>query len=323
MGWHDAREIPNYWTYAKRFVLQDRMFAPSDSWTLPSHLYLVSGWAAACEGPWKPMSCTSDLQQVGVLAEQRGGAHPPIYAWTDITWLLKRQGISWAYYAGKNLCGPEVPVKRCLANGATPAQNPLPAFSDVHLTKQLGNVMTHDDFFAAVANDTLPQVSWVVPGRGGISEHPGTHAPLTDGQAWVTRVVNAVARSPLWYRTAIFLTWDDWGGFYDHVRPPRVDANGYGLRVPGILVSPWARAGTIDHHTLSFDAYLKFIEDLFLGGQRLNPKNDGRPDSRPTVRENASVLGDLRNEFDFSQDPIPPVILDPFPSPGSASVPGT
>jgi phospholipase C len=120
-------------------------------------------------------------------------------------------------------------------------------------------------------------------------------------------------RSPLWDRTAIFLTWDDWGGFYDHVEPPRVDENGYGIRVPGLLISPWARGGIVDSQTLSFDAYLKFIEDLYLDGQRLDPRTDGRPDSRPTVREEVPILGDLRDEFDFDQEPIPPLILDPTP----------
>jgi phospholipase C len=95
-----------------------------------------------------------------------------------------------------------------------------------------------------------------------------------------------------------------------------VDQNGYGLRVPGLLISPWARAGMIDHQTLSFDAYLKFIEDRFLGGQRLDPSTDGRPDPRPTVREDAKMLGDLAKEFDFSQQPIPPMILDPLPERG-------
>jgi phospholipase C len=120
-------------------------------------------------------------------------------------------------------------------------------------------------------------------------------------------------RSPLWYQTAIFLTWDDWGGFYDHVVPPRVDENGYGIRVPGITISPWVKQGLVDHQVLSFDAYLKLIEDRFLSGQRLDPKTDGRPDSRPTVREEVKILGDLRKEFDFRQDPLPPLILDPTP----------
>jgi phospholipase C len=129
-------------------------------------------------------------------------------------------------------------------------------------------------------------------------------------------------RSDYWQRTAIFLTWDDWGGFYDHVEPPRVDDAGYGIRVPALVISPWVKAGTIDHQVLSFDAYLKFIEDLFLDGQRLDPRTDGRPDPRPTVREDVKILGDLRTLFDFKQEPLPPLILPPHPDPGPASEPG-
>jgi phospholipase C len=126
-------------------------------------------------------------------------------------------------------------------------------------------------------------------------------------------VIDAVMRSRDWDSTAIFLSWDDWGGFYDHVVPPHVDRNGYGLRVPGLVISPYARADHIDHQTLSFDAYAKFIEDDFLGGQRLDPVTDGRPDPRPTVREDVPALGDLRADFDFSQAPRPPLILAPYP----------
>jgi phospholipase C len=144
----------------------------------------------------------------------------------------------------------------------------------------------------------------------GESEHPPTD--IDPGQAWVTRVVNAAMQGPDWLHTAIFLTWDDWGGFYDHVRPPRIDENGYGMRVPGIVISPWVRQG-IDHQMLSFDAYLKAIEDRFLGGRRLDGRNWGWPDARPTTREEAAGLGDLWAEFDFTQEPIPPLILDPTP----------
>jgi phospholipase C len=120
-------------------------------------------------------------------------------------------------------------------------------------------------------------------------------------------------RGPEWGRSAIFLVWDDWGGFFDHVEPPVVDENGWGLRVPSLVISPWAKAGFIDHATYSYDAYLKLIEDRFLGGARLDPATDGWPDSRPTVREDVAILGDLADDFDFSQDPIPPLILDPWP----------
>jgi phospholipase C len=138
---------------------------------------------------------------------------------------------------------------------------------------------------------------------------------------YVTRLINAVMRSPDWSSTAIFLAWDDWGGFYDNVAPPHVDENGYGLRVPGLVISPYAKSGYIDHQTLSFDAYNKFIEDDFLGGQRLDPSTDGRPDPRPTVRDNVPILGDLVADFDFNQQPRKPTLLPPDPKPGPASTP--
>jgi phospholipase C len=325
MGWHDAREIPNYWAYAERFVLQDHMFAPADSWTLPAHLFLVSAWSASCTDPQDPMSCRSDLGLEGVVDRQRHGQHPPIYAWTPITYLLTEGGVSWAYYVGNDTCRtPEDPCPRLGdgRRGTPPAQNPLPSFTTTHEQDDFANIRLHVDLFDQIEDGTLPSVSWVMP-AGRSSEHPGNGAPLTKGQAHVTRVVNAIMRSELWATTAIFLTWDDWGGFYDHVAPPRVDENGYGIRVPGILISPWAKAGTIDSQVLTFDAYLKFIEDLFLDGARLDPGTMSRPDSRPTVREGVRILGDLRDEFDFKQDPLPPLILDPTPEPGPASVPGT
>jgi phospholipase C len=95
----------------------------------------------------------------------------------------------------------------------------------------------------------------------------------------VTAVVNAAMRSPDWDSTAIFLAWDDWGGFYDHVVPPRVDQNGYALRVPAIVISPYARKGHIDHQTLSSDAYLKFIEDDSCAA----PGSTPRPTAVPTL----------------------------------------
>jgi len=152
----------------------------------------------------------------------------------------------------------------------------------------------------------LPAVSWICP-NGQVSEHPP--ARVSVGQAYVTKVVNAVMQSPDWNSTAIFLAWDDWGGFYDHVTPPVVDENGYGLRVPGLVISPYAKRGFIDDQTLSFDAYVKFIEDDFLSSERIDPRTDGRPDPRPDVRENQSILGDLRKDFDFTQTPRAPVVL--------------
>ena len=155
-------------------------------------------------------------------------------------------------------------------------------------------------------NGCASAVAWIVP-NGRVSEHPP--GLVSVGEAYVTDLINSIMRTPAWDSTVIFLAWDDWGGFYDHVAPPRVDRNGYGLRVPGMTISPFARPGVVDHQTLSFDAYVKFIEDIFLGGQRIDPTTDGRPDPRPGVRENAPQLGDLLRELDFSQPTRPPLVL--------------
>jgi phospholipase C len=188
--------------------------------------------------------------------------------------------------------------------------NPLPGFATVHADGQLQDVTSGKSYFQMARSGRLPAVSWIVPNRAN-SEHPP--ASIADGQAWVTRVMNAAMRSPDWNHTAIFLSWDDWGGFYDHVVPPTLNGQGLGLRVPGLVISPYAQTGMIDHQTLSPDAYLRFIEDDFLGGQRLNPATDGRPDSRPFVAETTPGLGNLLADFNFTQKPLPPLILPPHP----------
>jgi len=317
MGYHDAQDIPNYWSYAKRYLLQDQMFAPTDAWTLPSHLYLISAWSAKCTNLTTPdpdaSSCRTDIEHPGGMEGKPFGVVADMpYRWASIPWLLDKKGVSWGYYVGEDTCL----AATCDNTGphATPRSwMPVSGFRNVAYTNSLGNIRTYPDFFQRAASGTLPSVSWIVPYKGN-SEHP-TH-PIDEGQAWVTSVVNAVMQGPpeQWQHTAIFLTWDDWGGFYDHVVPPVIDLAGYGLRVPGIVISPWIdRSSHIDDQTLSFDAYLKLIEDRFLKSQRLDGQNLGWPDPRPTVREAVPQLGDLRKEFDFAQDPIPPLILNPNP----------
>jgi phospholipase C len=367
MGYHDAREIPNYWRWAHDFTLQDHMFEPTASWSLPQHLFMVSGWSAHCTRGGDPSSCVNDDELGGFKTAQitgRGpdgpaGVAPPLqpatrcltrhgirrmawgldlrqphivdalalcrhlapaeakapltaygnYAWTDLTWLFHRHNVSWGYYTHggmppENMAGtPEI-------------WNPLPSFTTVRRDGQVGNVQDVSSFLAAAHDGNLPNVSWVVP-----DEQHSEHAPASpaDGQRYVTRLVDTLMRGPDWNSTAIFLTWDDWGGFYDHVSPPQVDQNGYGIRVPAMVISPYARRGYVDHQTLSFDAFNKFIEDDFLGAQRLDPRTDGRPDPRPDVRENAAILGNLSRDFDFSRPPRPPDPLPLDPQPGPAS----
>jgi phospholipase C len=314
MGFHTESDLPNYWAYAKRYLLQDRMFAPSDSWTLPSHLYLVSAWSALCRDlsghDPDSSSCRTSLTRPDQGWRPQDGAPRP-YRWADITWLLHNHGVSWGYYVGPGTC-----VKAPCASTNKPATAPvidvLPGFRTVQATNQFGRIRPYDDYFKRASSGRLPAVSWVVPVEGK-GEHPPDN--LRPGTAWVTKVVNAIMRGPRrqWMHTAIFLTWDDWGGFYDHVPPKRIDPYGYGIRVPSIVISPWVKRGlNVDHQTLSFDAYLKLIEDRFLGGARLNGKNEGWPDPRPTIREN-KVPGDLRTIFSFNQAPIPRLILDRWP----------
>jgi len=382
MGYHDAREIPNYWTYAEDFVLQDHMFEPVDSWSLPAHLYQVSGWSAHCTST-NPGSCTNDPEQAAAAAQGlsindlppafrscmaahgvtklastsitdpkviaageaclgyltraqlqlllgNGGdeaAQLGLYSWTDLTYLLHKANVPWAYYVQSGIqpdCddNPDQTAAGCapVAQGAkTPSiWNPLPSFTDVKEDGQLGNIKNLSAFYPAAEQGTLPAVSWIAPTQAN-SDHPP--ANLATGQAYVTNLINTIMRGPDWDSTAIFLAWDDWGGFYDHVVPPVVDQNGYGFRVPALVISPYAKHGYIDTQTLSFDAYNKFIEDDFLGGARLDPATDGRPDPRPDVREDAKILGNLMSDFDFSQPPRPPVLLPTHPAPGPASSP--
>jgi phospholipase C len=316
MGYHDSREIPNYWSYAQHFVLQDAMFESVKSWSAPSHLYIVSAWSAKCSTPGDPQSCHSDIETPDYINSDGGAGQPrPDYAWTDITWLLHAYNVSWGYYVASGTqpdCYNDAETCAPMPQSSTSIEiwNPLPYFDDVHQDAQLNNIQPLDNFYNAVAAGTLPQVSWIVP-SGATSEHPPGR--ISAGQSYVTGLINTIMSSPDWPHTAIFLFWDDWGGFYDHVVPPVVDGMGYGLRVPGMVISPYARSGYVDHQTLSFDAYLKFIEDDFLQGQRLNPRTDGRPDPRPGVRENNPALGDLRSDFDFSQPPLAPLILPTDP----------
>jgi phospholipase C len=308
MGYHTDAEIPNYWAYAKSFVLQDHMFQPNASWSFPQHIMMVSAFSATCTAKADPMTCSVDIDNPG----GPGNAGPAKeYPWTDITYLLHKAGVSWKYYLGEGddpHCGGDPSECEPIAMLPTVPNiwNPLPQFDTVKEDGELGNIVAYDEFYADVKGGTLPAVSWLVP-ASEVSEHPT--ALVSAGQAHVTALINTVMQSPYWDSTAIFLSWDDWGGFYDHVPPPKVDAAGYGLRVPGLVISAYAKQGYVDKQVLSHDAYLKFIEDVFLGGARLDPKTDGRPDSRPDVRENAATLGDLMNDFDFTQAPRAPMVL--------------
>jgi phospholipase C len=330
MGYHDARQIPNYWRYAQNFALQDDLFSSAASWSLPEHLYMISGWSARCKKKLStnPSECVNSLDP---YTPSKNWSAPlevgrTSYPWTDITYLLAKHAVSWRYYvtAGDEpdcVNDEAVSCKKIIQNAKTPGiWNLLPDFTDVSEDGQLGNIQSLVNFYEAVHEEPdcgLANVTWVIPGLK-VSEHPPSL--ISTGQTYVTTLINSIMRSPCWDSTAIFLSWDDWGGFYDNVDPPKVDENGYGLRVPGLVISPYARAGYIDNQQLSHDAYLRFIEDDFLEGEALNPSTDGRPDPRPDVREESSQLGNMASDFDFEQQPRAPLLLSPEPQAGPASV---
>jgi len=308
MSYKLRSDLPEYWAYADNYVLMDHMFGTGRTWSLPEHLFMVSDWSARCYRVDDPSSCENEVDAVDDARFQPS----PNYAWTDVTHLLSQNAVSWGYYVfdgtEPDCTNPAdltcIPLPQSYRTGSI--WNPLPFFTDVKTDGQLGNIQSVDNFAAAARNGTLPAVSWVVP-TNSVSEHPP--APITDGRKYVTYMINQVMQGPDWNSSAIFLAWDDWGGFYDHMTPPSASANGFGIRVPSLLISPYAKQGYVDHGVHSFDSYQRFIEDVFLGSSRLDPTTDGRPDPRPVVGENYPGLANLADDFDFTQSPRPPQIL--------------
>src|ERR1700730_9861222 len=186
MGYHTQSDIPNYWAYAKNFVLQDRMFQPNASWSLPEHLFLTSEWSALCTSS-DPSTCANALQSPGLppdFNKPKPQRPPPVYSWTDLTYLLHKNNVSWAYYvfAGTEADtqdAEEMATPKAKQNAATPGiWNPLAFFTTVQTDNELGNIRDLADFFAAARTGTLPAVSWIAP-NGRFSEHPP--ALVSDG----------------------------------------------------------------------------------------------------------------------------------------------
>ena len=277
------------------------MFEGVRSWSLPAHLDMVSGWSASCPGKNVPIRCHTDLVRPADVSGKGYRTHPfewfP-YDWTDLTYLLHKANVSWRYY---------------VAQGGQPDCADAQMFCSTQW--QAANTPGHLEPAPGVRNGARRWSGWRTSNHRrttSVTRRPepcrpyhrqdaqpaeqraSTRIKSRAGQAWVTKIVNAAMQSPDWNSTAIFLSWDDWGGFYDHVMPPTVNGQGYGLRVPGLVISPYARTGYVDHQLLSTDSYLKFIEDDFLhGGRGSNPpRTDGRPDGRPFVAEDAPGLGE-------------------------------
>jgi phospholipase C len=278
-------DIPNYFAYARNFVLADAFFSSLTGPSFPNHLYTVgaqsggvvgnpvdSGWRWGCDAPGRST----------VLVMDDSGSIMPEYPCFDFKTLadsLEEKGISWKYYApGQGKAGY--------------IWSALNAISHIRFSSLWDeHVAPTEAFVQDAINGQLPAVSWVIADYP-LSEHPP--ASVCAGENWTVEQLNAVMLGPDWNSTAVFLTWDDFGGLYDHVTPPYADNFGFGPRVPLLIISPWAKAGYISHTTLEFSSVLKFIETRF----GLSPLTQRDADAN-----------NVFDCFDFSQPPLPPMIL--------------
>jgi phospholipase C len=280
-------DIPNYFAYARTFVLGDEFFSSLTGPSFPNHLYTVGAQSGGAInnptnlhglGRW---GCDSpDDSTVQALdADGNITLESPCFEFPTLADSLEARGLTWKYYA----------PSQDKSGYIWSALDAIGHIRNTDLWTQ--HVVPTTDFVQDAQNGALPAMSWVVVGSG-LSEHPPDS--VCRGENWTVDQINAVMMGPDWDSTAIFLTWDDFGGFYDHEPPPAVDNFGFGPRVPFLIISPWVKPGYIDHTVLEFSSVLKFVEKRF----RLAPL---------TSRDMAA--NDLTEAFDFGQTPLPPLIL--------------
>ena len=286
-----ASDIPNVWMYATHFTLGDHMFSSMAGSTFANHLYSVAGQSGGIvtnpqnwQNGW---GCDSGsraftLRQTASGKLAGGGT---CFSFATLADTMQRAHISWTYYAA-----PPSDLGYLFST--------LDAFPSIRQTALWTTRVKDQATFAADARaGRLPAFSWVTPTYAASSHPP---YGICAAENWVVEKMNALMQGPDRPSTAVVLVWDDWGGFYDHMAPPQVDALGLGLRVPLLLIAPYARRGYISHTTYSFDSVLRTFEEL--------------TDLPPlTARDRAAR--DLLDSFDFTQRPAPPLILHPRPCP--------
>lgn len=288
-------DIPNYWRYARHFALDDAFFSTIMGPSFPNHLYTigVNGEHVDANPNGPIWGCDS---QDGTAVEQRlpdGSVTQSFPCWNAraLTDLLDRKHISWKYYA------PNLGQYGYI-------WSTLDTVKHVRFSpKWKSHVVNFTSFAQDAAAGRLPAVSWLVA-PPNVSDHPPRS--ICVGENWTVRQINAVmSNKKSWDHTAIIMTWDDFGGFYDHVAPPQSSDPGVqlGYRVPAIVLSPYARAGYVDHTTYTFGSMLRFAEDMF--GLPAMGALDG--DAR-----------DMTASFDFSQKPLSPLPLTTRSCPAGA-----
>lgn len=292
MGYYDERDIPNYWNYARHFTLCDHFFSSQMGYSLPNHTYTVAAQSGGL------IVNVANLKELEDVMDDPDG-----FSFASMAGLMSKAKVPWKYYVESQAVPKGVPM-RLSPTGMRLAfpdpkvfnlWNPLPGFKEVREDPgQMAHLVGLQEYFEDLQKGTLPAVSWVIPDYQD-SEHP-VALPL-NGMWYVTKLVNALAQSRYWRDTAIFLTWDDYGGFYDHVPPPEIDAYGLGPRVPMLLISPYAKPNYISHIEYEFSSVLKFIEERW-GLHHLTPRDHW--------------ANDMRDCFDFNQKPNAPVTI-PIP----------
>ena len=268
-------DIPTIWDYATHFGLGDNFFSSAATNSAPNHVSLVAGQTGGIDESTDVDGCFSaanDIIYSRNLDSSQDWSYP-CYNIASMPRLLDKASVSWKYYSTFNEF-----------DGVRKIQDEYQNPNDVHDSNQ---------FLTDLRAGNLPAVSWISPGTLADSTHPPE--PWEPGENWIASQVNAIMHSKYWSSTAIFLTWDDWGGFYDHVVPPVFDGQGLGPRVPVIVISPFAIPGYIGHNLGEFASFDKFIEENWSLG------NMGQRDANPLV-------GDLMDYFNFSQTPNPRLI---------------
>ena len=283
-------QLPNYWRWAKEYALFDNFFASAHGPSFPNHLYSIAAQSGgAHDNPRRhpglgsnTFGCDAPPEQLVEVVDSEGVTKRvrPCFDFLTEGDLLNRKGIPWSYYAAQEdqrgyIWSAYAAIRRYRENPEKWQRHMFPV----------------DRVVQDIRANELPPVTWITP-RFELSEHPEYN--FCHGENWSTRVINAIMRSDMWSSTAIFLTWDDYGGFYDHVPPPQVDGFGFGIRVPMIVLSPYARAGQVSHELGEFSSVLRFIEDNW-GLTKLTKR-----DRRATP---------MLSAFDFDQEPREPAPL--------------
>ena len=265
MGYYDERDIPYYWNIADDYVLFDRLFTSAAAGSVWNHMFWVTGTPGNFEADALKPTGFDDV--------------PTIFD------RLQAAGISWKFYVQHYQPDLTFRTPAALEQSAQTAWVPLLNYNRFLDDPALNSrIVDMSEYYQDLANGTLPAVSFMVP--SGASEHPP--GSIQAGERFVRSLVTALMASSSWKSSAFMWTYDDWGGWYDHVSPPAVDQYGYGFRSPGLLVSPYAKKGYVDHTTLDFTSELKFIENNW---------------GVAPLAERDSTANDITSAFDFRSGP--------------------